>query len=81
MTFRPKFISLRGNFTYSPWTLATFADTFIIFKISHLGVLKFSFSHFAHSIQKILIECQFYPKTTRRFGNSVVMESGVKLEL
>ena len=40
----------------------------------------FVFSYFAPSIHKILIECQFYPKTTCRFGNDVVLELRVKLE-
>ena len=56
--------------------MVTFPDTFIMFKTSHLGVSKFSFSHFAHFVQIFLIKCQFYPKTTRRFGNGVVLELG-----
>jgi hypothetical protein len=47
-----------------------------MFKTSHLSVQSLIFSHFAHSVQKILIECQFYLKTTRRFGNSLVMKLG-----
>ena len=37
------------------------------------------FSHFTYFVQKILIECQFYPKTTCYFKNGVVIESEVKL--
>jgi hypothetical protein len=39
------------------------------------------FSHFVPSVQKILTECQFYPETMCRFGNNIVLESRVKLEL
>ena len=33
-------LKINGNFTYPPWTLATFADTPLTFKTSHLGGVR-----------------------------------------
>jgi hypothetical protein len=65
--------------------LATFANTFMMFKTSHLGVSKFGFlllCPFRTENPNGMLILSLTPKLKlHRLGNGVVLESGVKLAL